>query len=556
MRNILLACFYVLFTNSMSAQYSPWYHHTSIYQVYPRSFFDSNADGIGDIPGIIEKLDYIQDMGYDAIWFSPFYSSPQRDFGYDISDYQNIAPEYGTMQDAEQLIREVHARGMKIIFDMVMNHTSDEHAWFKESSSSKNNPKADWYIWRDKPTRWQSLVMGSGWHYCKARQQYYWASFLPFQPDLNYRNPDVKQAMLEVVRFWLEKGVDGFRLDIFNSVYKDATFRSTSAVRKELRKAGWEKDYVHSVKAYLNLPESIAFAKELRAVCNSYGDKILLGEIYGNHAVVKNYLGKEENDGLGLVFNFEMLRFRFNANYFYALVASLEKSFPNPYSPVYVFSNHDRRRSMTRLKGNTAKAKLLHLFQLTVRGVPCMYYGEELGMSDARIPYKKGLDPIAQKYKWVARFLTDWANETLNRDDVRTPMQWNASANAGFSNATTTWLPVNNNYPEVNVEAMKQDPNSLISKVKALLHLRKNNLALSSGSLELVAPDALPKNVLGYKRKIENDELLVLLNFSKKEVIINDQKNSKVLFSLTPSDVLQEQSSIKLGAYGGIILKL
>ncbi|MCW5906296.1 MAG: alpha-amylase [Chitinophagales bacterium] len=555
MKKILVAFLYVLLGNSMSAQHTPWYHNTSIYQIYPRSFFDSNADGIGDIPGIIEKLDYIRSMGYDAVWFSPFYSSPQRDFGYDISDYQNIAPEYGSMQDAEQLISEVHARGMKVIFDMVMNHTSDEHAWFKESSSSKNNAKADWYIWRDKPTRWQSLIMGSGWHYCEARQQYYWASFLPFQPDLNYRNSDVKKAMFDVVRFWLDKGVDGFRLDIFNSVYKDAQFRSSTTVRHELRKAGWEKDYVRSVKAYLNLPESIEFAKELRAVCDNYGDKILLGEIYGNHAVVKKYLGKNKNDGLGLVFNFEMLRFRFNAKYFHGLVTSLEENFPNPYSPVYVFSNHDRRRSMTRLKGNTAKARLLHMFQLTVRGVPCMYYGEELGMSDGRIPYKKGLDPIARKYKWVARFLTDWADETLNRDDVRTPMQWNASSNAGFTKATTTWLPVNGNYTEVNVETLEQDSNSLISKVKALLNLRKSNLPLNCGTLALVAPDVLPKGVLGYKRKNGNDELLVLLNFSKKEVVINDLQNSKVLFSLTPSDV-KEQSSVKLGAYGGIILKL
>lgn len=552
----VLVCF--VFTEFAMAQQqaekSPWYHHTSIYQVYPRSFFDSNGDGIGDIPGIIQKLDYIQGMGYGAVWFSPFYSSPQRDFGYDISDYKNIAPEYGTMADVEQLIKEVHARGMKIIFDMVMNHTSDEHAWFKESASSKDNPKADWYTWRDKPNGWKSLIGGTGWHYCETRKQYYWASFLPFQPDLNYRNPEVKKAMFDVVRFWLDKGVDGYRLDIFNSIYKDEKFRSNAAVRREVAKQGWSKEYVRSVKGYVNLPESIEFAKELRAVCDSYGDRILIGEIYGDHALVKNYLGKDKNDGLGLVFNFEMLRFKFNANYFKKLIQELEADFPHPYMPVYVFSNHDRRRSMKRLRGDVAKAKLIYTLQLTARGVPCMYYGEELGMTDGRFPYKKGLDPIAQKYKWVARFLTDLADETLNRDDVRTPMQWDSTANAGFTTANTAWLPVNEDYNRCSVAGSRNDSSSLLITVQSLLQLRKQNKALSYGSLELIT--GLPKNVLGYKRIYQGEELFVYLNFSKETQAIRPfPAHSAVVYGQNAKVWSGNVAGLILEPYGAIILK-
>ena len=204
----------------------PWYHKTSIYQIYPRSFMDSNGDGIGDLQGIIQKLDYLRDIGFETLWVSPFFASPQQDFGYDVSDYLSIAPEFGKMNDAFQLIEETHRRGMKIVFDLVLNHTSDQHPWFLESRSSRDNPKADWYLWRDKPNNWHSMTGGSGWHYAQERGQYYWSSFLPFQPDLNWRNPEVKQTMFDIARFWLEKGVDGFRLDIFNTIYKDAEFRN------------------------------------------------------------------------------------------------------------------------------------------------------------------------------------------------------------------------------------------------------------------------------------------------------------------------------------------
>lgn len=544
----------------------PWYHHTSIYQIYPRSFYDSNGDGIGDIPGIIQKLDYIKSIGYETIWCSPFFKSPQQDFGYDVSDYCDIAPEYGTLADAQQLIDEVHKRGMKIVFDMVMNHTSVEHPWFVKDKSPKSDVGSntsdighrssdDYYIWADKPNNWKSMTGGSGWHYSPNRKQYYWASFLPFQPDLNYRNPEVKKAMLDNVRFWLKKGVDGFRLDIFNVIYKDAQLRNNPFSWKAVPDEKNPNGFFQQFKYTINQPESMEFAKELRTVCDEFGDKALLGEVSGDRKTIRKFSGNEKNDGLGLVFDFEMLPFKFNAKFFRELVSGIETDFPEPFMPVYVFSNHDRRRSIKRMKDDVQKAKLLHLFQLTVRGVPCMYYGEEIGMTDARIPFKKGLDPIAQKMKRVPRFLFDLAGETPNRDELRTPMQWDSSFNAGFSKAEKTWLPVHTNFINVNVDKEKSDENSLLKVVQQVLKIRKEMPAIHSGTLELMRQGELPSNVLAYKRKMEGEEVLIVLNFSKaeKEIALSE-KFSNVLFSSSANEKLSE-GKIHLGAYGTMILK-
>lgn len=531
---------------------SPWYHHTTIYQIYPRSFYDSNGDGIGDIQGIIKKLDYIKEMGFETIWCSPFFKSPQKDFGYDISDYTDIAPEYGTVADAEQLIQEVHKRGMRIVFDMVMNHSSDEHPWFKESASSRDNPKADWYIWRDKPTLWRSSLHMKGWHYSPERKQYYWASFLSFQPDLNYRNPDVKKAMFEAVKFWLHKGVDGYRLDMFNSIYKDEAFRSNAASRRAASEKYNTTGYRHEIKAIMNQPESFGFAKELRSVCDTFGERMLLGEVFGNHAMIKRFLGEKKNDGIGLTFTFEMLRFGFNARYFGKLVKSLNNDFADPYMPVYVFSNHDRRRSLKRLNGDIQKAKLLHLLQFTVRGVPCMYYGEEIGMTDLRMPYKKALDPIPHLFKMVPRFLADMTGETLNRDELRTPMQWNDSANGGFSSSAKTWLPVNSNYTHVNVAKEKEDKNSLLAVVQQLLQLRNKTKALSHGNMQLL--EKMPRNVLAYTREAEGSKALVLINFSKKDKTVDlPEGYSKIAYG-AQSGASLNGNKVLLPALSGVVL--
>jgi oligo-1,6-glucosidase/alpha-glucosidase len=528
----------------------PWYHKTTIYQIYPRSFSDSNQDGIGDLKGILSKLDYLHELGYETLWISPFFSSPQADLGYDISNYTDIAPEYGTMDDAMQLIGEVHKCGMRIVFDMVMNHTSVEHEWFKESRSSRNNPKADWYLWRNKPNNWKSMTGGSGWHYAQERDQYYWSSFLPMQPDLNYRNSEVKKTMLDIVRFWLNKGVDGFRLDIFNVIYKDSEFRDNPFSPRLIPTEEDTSGFFQQAKYTMNQPESFLFARELRSVCNEFGEKILLGEIQGNTEIIKSYMN-ESGDGLGLVFKIEMLNFKFTAEYFRALIGKIDKDFPAPFMPVYVFSNHDRRRSIHRIGEDFRKAKLLHLLQLTVRGVPCMYYGEEIGMTDSKFPFGTALDPIPHKFKFVPRVFLDAIGLTINRDEVRTPMQWDGTKNAGFSSADKTWLPVHKSYNSVNVEAERKDANSLLNTIHALMKIRRAEISLQEGSLVIV--ESLPAGVLGYERIYNNEKIVVLLNFREEESEFKF-KTSNCLFKLSQADDVKDQT-IRLGGFGGIILK-
>jgi alpha-glucosidase len=531
---------------------TPWYHKTALYQIYPRSFFDSNNDGIGDLPGILQKLDYIHGLGFETIWISPFFSSPQADFGYDISDYTDVAPEYGTMRDALRLVEEVHKRGMRIVFDMVMNHTSSEHPWFKESRSSRDNPKATWYIWRDKPNNWHSLTGGSGWHYAAERGQYYWASFLPFQPDLNYHNPKVKQAMFDIVRFWLEKGVDGFRLDIFNAIYKDAQFHDNPFIFKLIPSENDPSGFFQKTKYTLNLPESFEFAREFRRVCDEFGEKLSIGEVSGDRETIRRYLGGTQSDGLTLVFDFEMLNFKFTADYFRELIYEMEKHYPDPFIPVYVFSNHDRRRSIHRLGEDIRKAKLLHMLQFTVRGVPCMYYGEEIGMTNLPLPFNTALDPIPHKFKFLPRFIFELLGLTINRDEVRTPMQWDSTRNAGFSSAQKTWLPVNGNYTSVNVEEQGRDRDTLSNTIRTLLKIRKEEAALREGSLELV--DGLPEGVLGYVRKWDGEKILILLNFDRREKDFQFV-SSNCIFKLSQRDRIKN-TAVHLDGYGGMALKI
>jgi oligo-1,6-glucosidase/alpha-glucosidase len=534
---------------------TPWYHKTTLYQIYPRSFKDSNGDGIGDLQGIIQKLDHLHDLGFESIWISPFFSSPQADFGYDVSDFLGISPDFGTMEDALQLIDEIHKRGMKIIFDLVLNHTSDQHSWFKESRSSRSNPKADWYLWRDKPNNWQSMTGGSGWHYAKERGQYYWASFLPFQPDLNWHNPEVKKAMFDITRFWLGKGVDGFRLDIFNTIYKDAEFRNNPFTFKLTPTPNDPSGYFQKMKYSQDQPESMELAKEFRQVCEEFGEKLSVGEVQSKRDIVRKFEGEEKNDGLTLAFDFEMLDFKFTAEFFRDIIGDIEKHFHPPFMPVYVFSNLDKRRSMDRLGNDVRKAKLLHTLQLTVRGVPCMYYGEEIGMTNLKLPFATALDPIPHKYTFAPRFIFDALNVTVNRDEVRTPMQWDATKNAGFSNAEKTWLPVHPNYSTVNVEAQYKNSNSLLSTLRALLKLRKSEKSLHEGSLELLKD--LPDGILGYIRVYENQKVVVLLNFKDQpQQFANPSHDSTTtLFRLSQADETKNDS-VHLGGYGGIILKL
>lgn len=524
-----------------------WWQSTTIYQVYPRSFYDSNGDGIGDIRGLIQKLDYLQELGVESIWCSPFFSSPQEDFGYDISNYLDISPEYGSLSDVDELIEELHSRGMKIIFDLVLNHSSVQHPWFVESSASEKNAKSDWYIWTKKPNNWRSMTGGSAWQYCQSRGEYFLASFLPFQADLNYRNSDVKREVFSIVRYWLEKGVDGFRLDIFNVIYKDKDLKNNPSSLQLFPSEENPFGFFQEAKYNLNQAETVALAKELRLLCNEFGDKLLLGEVIGSIPTIKRFLGEKDNNGLGLVFNFEMLRFKFTTSYFRKLIIETEKNFSKPYTPVYVFSNHDRRRSATRLKGNLAKTKLLLSFQLTVRGVPCLYYGEELGMEDLSLPYSTALDPIPHKNKYLKRWMTELVDETINRDDLRTPMQWSSERNAGFSKAEKTWLPVHPNFKTKNIERSREEEASLFNLTKKLLHLRKTQGSLRYGDIKLLAAEN-SESLLSFERSFKEEKLLVCLNFSNKRVRNLALKGQLIL-------ELGKSTLNELGPYGMIISK-
>jgi glycosidase len=553
----------------------PWWKMTTIYQVYPRSFKDSTGNGIGDILGIISKLDYLQDLGVETLWFSPFFTSPQMDHGYDVSDYRSIAPEYGTMRDCERLMQEIHNRGMYVVFDMVLNHTSNQHPWFLQSRSSRDNPKRNWYIWRDgqkpegkkPPNNWKSIVGGSGWHYDELTEQWYWTQFLPFQPDLNYRNPDVKREMFDTLRFWLDKGVDGFRLDIINTVFEDESLQNNPFTLTFFPSEEHDKSFFQNKLYTVNHPDNFAFVKELRSVMDEYSDpeRFLVGEIAASLETLKRYCGEKIDDiktnGLHLTFLFQSLNARFDANTFRKVISRYEQYFIEPYSPTWVFSNHDQMRRISKLGNDVNKAKLNVTLQLTARGVPFIYYGEEIGMLNRRIPLRNAQDPVALKYSWLPQFivnlLTRSGSISLNRDDSRTPMQWTSSPNAGFcSDELIPWLPVSPGYETINVDSEKSSPDSLLNCYKALLKLRKETPALHSGSLNLLPP-FLFGNLLSYQRIYNEQVVQIWLNFSKKPSYVSEIGNSpKLLFStISDTDTLNE-SKIYLAPYQGVVLEI
>jgi alpha-glucosidase len=541
----------------------PWWKRTTVYQIYPRSFADSNGDGIGDLQGVIDRLDYLADLGVETLWLSPFYDSPQADFGYDVRDYFGVAPEYGTLEDARRLIDAVHARGMKIVFDMVLNHTSDQHPWFLNSRAGGD--KRDWYIWRDgrgkhgdkPPNNWRSMLGNRGWHRDAQSGQWYWASFLSFQPDLNYRNPAVKEAMLEVVRHWLRQGVDGLRLDIFNAIYKDASFANNPLSLRALPNAenphGFFQRNVHTI----DHPDTLAFARDLRKTVDAFQDppRFVVGEVFGDPTTLRKYCGAE-NDGLHMVFLFQTLRLRFAERDVRALIEEIEHAFPEPFTPTYVFGNHDRTRLLSRLEGHRRKAKLFATLQMTVRGVPFVYYGEEIGMEHYEIPLVHGLDPVAVRHRsipqWLARQLGR-AGMLLNRDECRSPMQWTSEAHAGFSEAKP-WLAVHPESASTNVEAQRADPESLLHCYRGLLALRRANPALHAGTLELLPA---PRGIVAYRRAFAGDVAYVFLNFSADtQPLTLSAPPGSTLFSNRNASIAPFAGNFRLAPYEGAVISL
>ena len=494
-----------------------WWRDGVIYQIYPRSFADSNADGLGDLPGIISRLDYLADLGIDALWLSPIYPSPDKDFGYDVSDYCNIDPRYGTLADFDQLVEETHARGLHLILDMVMNHTSDQHAWFQESRSSRDNPKRDWYIWKDRPNNWQASFGGKAWEFDATTGQYYLHLFTKAQPDVNWRNPAVRQAQLEAFRFWMDRGVDGFRLDVFNAYFKHPGFPDNPP-KFGLR--GFDRQrHIYD----MDQPEMLPLLNDLRALLDSYPERFSVGETYlvtPQKAI--SYCGL---DRLHAAFSFDFtsneLSFPWNPGWIMRQIARREQTFNTAgIWPTTVMSNHDLPRAASRYaKGEQdAQSRIAMALLLTLRGTPFMYYGEEIGMRDITLSRSEILDPPGQHYWPIYK----------GRDGCRSPMQWDNGVQAGFSTAKP-WLPVNPDFLRRNVLAQQADPASLFHFTKKLLALRKEYPALRHGDyLPLVTgPDTL-----AYLRRTPGQSVLVAINFkSRLSECASQPGNWQILFS-------------------------
>lgn len=481
-----------------------WWQSGVIYQIYPRSFQDNNGDGIGDLRGIITRLDYLQWLGIRAVWISPIYPSPMADFGYDISDYKGIHPMFGTMDDFDELVREIHARDMKLILDLVPNHTSDQHPWFLESKSSRNNPKRDWYIWRDArpdggvPNNWLAAFGGSAWQWDETTQQYYYHAFLKEQPDLNWRNPDVRQAMLDTMRFWLDKGVDGFRVDVMWHMIKDERLRD-NPVNTEYQPHMATYDQLLPVYS-TDQPEVHDIVREMRALLDRYTERMLIGEIYLPIHKLVTYYGKD-NQGAHLPFNFQLLTLPWNARVIASAVSEYEGALPSQGWPNWVLSNHDQPRIASRVGAQQARVAAALL--LTLRGTPTVYYGDEIGMRDVPIPFHEIQDPQG----------LNMPDKNLSRDPSRTPMQWNNSEQSGFTSGKP-WLRLDRNFHHVNVQAQKEDSYSMLQLYRKLIRLREENIALVTGNYMPVYAD---HQMMAYIRATDGaPRLLVVLNFSHR----------------------------------------
>ncbi len=539
----------------------PWWKHAVIYEIYPRSFQDSNGDGMGDLNGITQRLDYLQDLGVDAIWIAPLYPSPQVDFGYDISDYQNVDPQYGTLADFDRLAAEAKKRNIRIVMDAVMNHTSDKHPWFIESASSRTNPKHDWYIWQDgkgdgkPPNNWLSTFGHSAWQFVPARNQYYYHYFYIQQPDLNWRNPEVEKAMFGMLRFWLDRGVAGFRLDAVPTLFEDPSLQD------EERLAGTNAfgDPNQMTKLQENLPEVHGVIQRMRTMVSNYaGDRVLIGETYlPNVKELNKWYGGDKHDELQLPMDMQVgFEPKLDANEFRRRIEDAETKLSGN-QPLFVFDNHDNPRTAARYGDgvhNKAIDKMLAAILFTTRSTAMMYYGDEIEMPTTPPTRKEQVkDPIG---------ITGWPKEK-GRDGDRTPMQWNSSVSAGFSTNPKTWLPVAPDYKKVNVETESKDPDSMLNWYKTLIALRRMNPAIHGGDMTML--DAGNPQVIAWSRTDGSGTVLVACSFeatpqvvSLRKAIGDTHKTAKVLAASgeghKTGDV--DLSSVTLPAFGSVVLQV
>lgn len=526
-----------------------WWQHGVIYQIYPRSFMDSNNDGIGDLQGIIDKLDYLNDgteqsLGVDAIWISPFYPSPMADFGYDVADYCDVDPMFGDLDTFDKLVSEAHKRNIKIIVDFVPNHSSDQHEWFKTSRSSKDNPKRDWYIWKDakvdgsRPNNWGSMFGGEAWTWDETTQQYYFHQFAPEQPDLNWRNPDVRAAMHDVLRFWMARGVDGFRMDVVYIIWKHpdmpdqplingATGRNTDdTFGRQEQIYAYNYEGIHDIHG------------EMREVLDETG-AIAIGELWLDLATRMEYYRN-----FHMPFNFDFIgeweRIQWNAEFFREHVNAMEAALPDGAWANYVLGNHDIPRLASRY-GSVARARMAGMLLLTLRGTPTLYMGDEIGMVNGDIAPEQIQDPQGKIL-----------GLEHTRDVTRTPMQWDDSAYAGFSERET-WLPVNRDYPTRNVQSQSADEQSILSLYRKLLWYRKAHPSLAVGDYRAI--DA-PETVFAFLRTHEDEQHLVALNFGEQAQTITFDGSGKIVLDTTLTRSGTVDGAVSLGSDEGVIIHL
>ncbi|PIZ62376.1 alpha-amylase [Candidatus Roizmanbacteria bacterium CG_4_10_14_0_2_um_filter_39_13] len=474
-----------------------------VYQIYPRSFNDSNGDGVGDINGITEKLDYLKDLGISALWLSSIYCSPMHDFGYDVSDYYQVDPLFGNLVDFDNLLKQAHKRNIKVLMDFVPNHTSEDHAWFQKSRSSKRNDKRDWYIWKKPksngsvPNNWLSHFGGSAWKFDEKTGEYYLHSFDVSQPDLNWRNPDVVKEIKKIMRFWLKRGVDGFRVDVTYYLFKDPFFRDEPD--NPDYKINKNSQYHSLLHIYtLALPETLQMLKKLHAVIDEYEDRFMVCEIYTFLKEIVNLYRIIDRQSFA-PFNFSFLSLPWKAQDQKLFIDEFDEMIGDDYFPTYVLGSHDFPRIVSKLGENQARAAAL--LQLTLRGIPFIYYGEELGMKNRDIPKEKIKDPIALNTNGTA----------FGRDPVRTPMQWDNSKHAGFSDVEP-WLPLENEFRSRNVATETKDKTSFLNLYKSILKLRNTRKSLTEG--KYIPYASKNPDVLGFTRRSHAEETFILANFS------------------------------------------
>lgn len=488
-----------------------WWRSAVIYQIYPRSYFDSNQDGIGDLPGITQKLDYLEWLGVDAVWISPFFTSPMKDFGYDVSDYRDIDPMFGSLADFDELLTKAHERGIRVLIDLVLSHTSDQHVWFKQSRESRSNPKSDWYVWAEPksdgspPNNWLSIFGGSAWEWDAVRRQYFLHNFLTSQPDLNFHNSDVKASLIDVARFWLDRGVDGFRLDTANMYFHDADLRDNPPLSEGMRVNGIDESNPYSMqepKYNITRPENLSFLEDLRVVLDEYPAVTTVGElgaVTDMYKIVADYtvLGRR----LHMAYSFDFMTLEHSAKHIRTVVEKMSQHVGSGW-PCWAFSNHDVVRSATRWGMAAEGAPLLTALLLSLGGTACLYQGEELGLSEAEVPFEALQDPFGIRF---------WPGYK-GRDGCRTPMPWLAEAEHGGFTEGSPWLPVVSEHRALAVDQQTAKDDSVLAKTRQFILWRKNQRELLNGSVDFLSAD---ENILAFTRKLEGVCILCVFNLGQ-----------------------------------------